>query len=94
MDVVIEELVGLGLEAGGDGEIERVRWRWPGHPTRRRLGGGLRFLNLGWALACDQRRSEQREHDHSAHTQRIHAGSMHRRLAVRRRLSARRSRGA
>ena len=47
MDVVIEELVGLRLEAGGGGEIERLRWRWPGHPTRRRLGGGLRLLNLG-----------------------------------------------
>ena len=42
-----EELVGLGLEAGGDGEIERVRWSRPWDSTRRRFGGGLRFLNLG-----------------------------------------------
>ena len=46
MDVVVEELVGLRLEAGGDSAIERIRRGRPRHSSRRRVGGGFRFLNL------------------------------------------------
>ncbi len=55
MDVEVEELVSLRLEAGGRGAIERVRWGGPGHASRLRLGGRRRFLILRRVLACDQR---------------------------------------
>jgi hypothetical protein len=73
MDVEVQELLGLRLEAGGDGAIERVRWSRLGDSTRRRFGGGLHILNLDRARARDESRCEQGRRDHSPFARHTHS---------------------